>query len=34
MIYVVRQEYTNKGEEEERNKINGLDRSVRFIEVY
>ena len=34
MIYVVRQEYTNKGEEEGRKKINGLDRSVRFIEVY
>ena len=25
-------EYTNKGEEEEKKKINGLDRSVRWSE--
>ena len=32
-LYIVRQEYTNKGEEEgKKKKINGLDRSVRWSE--
>ena len=31
-LYIVRQEYTNKGEEEGKKKINGLDRSVRWSE--
>ena len=31
-LCIVRYEYTNKGEEEEKNKINGLDRSVRWSE--
>ena len=29
---MVRYEYTNKGEEEGKKKINGLDRSVRWSE--
>ena len=31
-LYIVRYEYTNKGEEEGKKKINGLDRSVRWSE--
>ena len=32
-LYIVRQEYTNKGEEEgKKKKINGLGRSVRWSE--
>ena len=31
-LYIVRYEYTTKGEEEEKKKINGLDRSVRWSE--
>ena len=31
-LYMVRYEYTNKGEEEGKKKINGLDRSVRWSE--
>ena len=31
-LYIVRQEYANKGEEEGKKKINGLDRSVRWSE--
>ena len=33
-LYIVRYEYTNKGEEEEKKKINGLDRSVRWSEKF
>ena len=31
-VDIVRKEYTNKGEEEEEKKINGLNRSVRWSE--
>ena len=31
-LYIVGKEYTNKGEEEEKKKIKGLDRSVRWSE--